>query len=98
VRFDRQQTIDKITPDQFRLLRQDFGLTVRQWARALGFTGRLANVSTSIRRMEKGEKEISASTRRLCLMYARFGIPPDLMPPDDLTLGREEDLEALKPE
>ena len=95
MRFDKDLEPDEITPEDFKLLRQDFGFTIREWARALGFTGRLTNVSLSIRRMEKGEKEISQSTRRLCLMYARHGIPPDMLPPDDLTLGREEDLEAF---
>ena len=96
MRFNRDQGPDEITAEQFKLLRMDFGFTIREWARALGFTGRLANVALAIRRMEKGEKEISPSTRRLCIMYARHGIPPDLQPPDDLTLGREEDLEALE--
>lgn len=96
MRFNREQFPEEITPEQFKLLRHDLGFTVRQWGRALGFTGKLANVSLSIRRMEKGEKDISASTRRLCLMFARFGVPVDLMPPDDLTLGREEEREALE--
>jgi DNA-binding transcriptional regulator YiaG len=92
--FDRSQNPDDITPEQFKALRKQFGFTVRQWARVLGFAGRLGNVAINIRRMEKGEKPISPSTRRLCLMFARHGIPPDMMPPDDLSLGREEDAEA----
>lgn len=91
--FDKNQTPEEITPEQFKALRKQFGFTVRQWARVLGFAGRLANVAINIRRMEKGEKDISPSTRRLCLMFARHGIPPDMQPPDDLSLGREEDQE-----
>ncbi len=96
MRFNRDQRPDDITPEQFKLLRLDLGFSIREWARALGFTGRLSNVSLAIRRMEAGSKEISPSTRRLCLMYARYGIPPDMLPPDDLTLGREEDIEMLE--
>lgn len=96
MRFDRDQRPEDVTPEQFKLLRMDFGFTIREWARALGFTGRLANVSLSVRRMEKGDKEISSTTRRLCMMYARYGIPPDMLPPDDLTLGREEDIEMIE--
>jgi transcriptional regulator with XRE-family HTH domain len=92
--FKPDQHPDDITPEQFKALRKKFGFTIRQWARVLGFAGRLANVAINIRRIEKGEKDISPSTRRLCLMFARYGIPPDMMPPDDLSLGREEDAEA----
>ena len=93
MRFKKDQHPDDITPEQFKALRHELGFTVRQWARVLGFGGRLSNVAISIRRMEKGEKEISQSTKRLCIMFARHGVPPEMMPPDDLSLGREEDLE-----
>jgi transcriptional regulator with XRE-family HTH domain len=65
-----------VTGEQLRAIRQALGLSISEFARALGFEGE--NASLALRRLERGEKTIAPKIARLACMYGRFGIPDDL--------------------
>ena len=65
-----------MTGAEFRAIRQKLGLTLNEWALALGYgRGNRNTRQVTVRKYEAGEREIPPWIERLTLMYQRHGVP-----------------------
>lgn len=64
-----------MTGAELKAIRKSLGLSVIQFARALGYAGNDNTASVQIRRYECGSRPIPPRVARLAEMYARHGVP-----------------------
>lgn len=64
-----------MTPADFKTIRNQLGLSVYDWGRALGYSGNDNTVGVQIRRYETGARPIPPWIGRLASMYGKHGIP-----------------------
>jgi len=62
---------------EFKSIRKGLGLTVLQWARALGYAGSVKTVREQIAKYDRNVRPIPPWIARLAMMYQRFGVPDD---------------------
>ena len=73
-----------MTPAKFRSVREAFGLSLADWARALGYQSKSRqNLTKQICDMESGRKPIPRSIARIVELFERFGIPEDFLKKDE---------------
>ena len=65
-----------MTGQELKAIRHALGLTVLEFARALGYAGNDNTNSVLIRQMQDGRKPVPPRTARLATMYHRHGVPP----------------------
>jgi transcriptional regulator with XRE-family HTH domain len=66
-----------MTPQQFKAIRRELGLTVRDFGRALGYQGNDNTISVQVRQYECGDRIPPPWIERLAIMFGRHGVPPD---------------------
>lgn len=66
-----------MTGPEFLAIRQQLGLTLMEWGRALGYQGDRNTVQVAMMRYQKGEREIPPWIARLAWMYGRHGVPSE---------------------
>lgn len=66
-----------MTGDELRAIRRALGLSLKDFGRALGYTGSPNTISVQVRRYEAGARDIPPWIARLATMYERHGIPPE---------------------
>lgn len=62
--------------NELRAIRKSLGLSVKDFGRALGYTGSPNTLSVQVRRYETGARDIPPWIARLATMYGWHGVPP----------------------
>lgn len=69
-----------ITPADFRAARETTGLSLAEFAIALGYRNHdRQGLRQQVNDMEGGRKPITPQVGRLAEMFRRFGVPPEFM-------------------
>lgn len=66
-----------MTGPEFRAIRQQLGLTLMEWGRALGYQG--DNPQVTVSRLEAEGQPITRQVARLAEMYRRHGVPDEFL-------------------
>lgn len=66
-----------MTPEKFKEIRRDLGLSTVQIGRAFGYSGADTTIAANIRKFESGARPIPPAIARLARMYVRNGGVPE---------------------
>lgn len=82
--YHRHPVSMEMTGAEMKFHRKRLGLSTTKLGRAFGYVGTDTSVSGTIRKYESGQRPIPPWLARLLRMYAKFGLPPDvLLGPND---------------